>query len=142
MKNEEGLTLIELLATLVIFSIVSSLVFGVYMNIQKNYQVQTNQVQLVQDANLIIALIRNHHQKSTSPYSIHYDPTSKITYLEDSTTKQPLGTIPEIVTITFGMNQEYYREDELVDYDPLYLKVTLNKQNGDPFVIDTIISKY
>jgi prepilin-type N-terminal cleavage/methylation domain-containing protein len=146
MKNQKGLTLIELIAAITIFFIVSSLLFGVYISIQKNYQVQKNQNQIGQDANQIIALIKNYHQKRTSynnySYRIYYDSASKITYIEDVTSKQPLGSNPQSVSIQYGMNQNFEREDEVIDYNPMYVKITITSQSGKTYVVDTIISNY
>jgi prepilin-type N-terminal cleavage/methylation domain-containing protein len=146
MKNQKGLTLIELIAAITIFFIVSSLLFGVYISIQKNYQVQKNQNQIGQDANQIIALIKNYHQKRTSynnySYRIYYDSTSKITYIEDVTSKQPLGSIPQNVSIQYGMDQNFEREDEVIDYNPIYVKITITNQTGKAYIVDTIISNY
>jgi prepilin-type N-terminal cleavage/methylation domain-containing protein len=140
MENEKGLTLIELLATIVILAIVGSIIFGVLLNIQKNYQDQTSQNQLGQEANYIIAIIRNYHQKG-SAYTITYDANRKV-FIDGSLGKQQLGQDSQTVDILFGKDESFTREDDTVDYNPLFINVKITDQKGKSVEIDTIISNY
>lgn len=71
MKKENGLTLIEVLATLTILFIISSVIYSVFFSVNKNYIKisQTNNID--QQANLIFSTIKSYHTKNVI-YELQY----------------------------------------------------------------------
>lgn len=82
LKNERGLTLIEILATLVILSIMTAVMAGIHYSGQNQYVAQNKQINTQSDARnavkTITELIRNGD-------NILYDPTSKQLQIDSET---------------------------------------------------------
>lgn len=76
MKNERGISLIELLAVITILLILSSLLYSVLIGTNRNYHQISTKNQLQQEANLIIAAIKNYHHQNAS-YYLSYDDKSQ-----------------------------------------------------------------
>jgi hypothetical protein len=79
LKNNYGLTLIELLLTLTISFTVMGLVSGVLMQSFRNMEIADTNINLRQEANILIAMINSSHlssidlnQTSTNSYNISY----------------------------------------------------------------------
>lgn len=72
MNNQKGVTLIELLATLVIFGIFSTIIWAFMMQTFRTNEVEISKNQLQQEATLIINAIDEVHRNSIS-YSIKFD---------------------------------------------------------------------
>ncbi|WP_066063780.1 prepilin-type N-terminal cleavage/methylation domain-containing protein [Neobacillus soli] len=70
-SNQSGFTLIEVLATLVISSMLISVIFGVFNSTIKLNQKTQSHVNLRQEANIIISKLRQQHQ--WGEYSLCYD---------------------------------------------------------------------
>lgn len=60
-KNEQGITLVEVLATIILLSMVSILLFNILAQGQKTYVKSTENIHLEQEAQLIIETIRKKH---------------------------------------------------------------------------------
>lgn len=69
-NNEKGVTLIELLATLVIFGIFSVIIWGFLFQTSKINHVEMTKQSLQQEANLIVTTFNEVHRKS-GIYEIH-----------------------------------------------------------------------
>ncbi|QII81240.1 prepilin-type N-terminal cleavage/methylation domain-containing protein [Jeotgalibaca arthritidis] len=61
--NEKGITLVELLAALSLFAIVSALVMTVLFNVFLNSKNISDNAQLRQDANLLVSTLRSHYNQ-------------------------------------------------------------------------------
>ncbi|MEK4969073.1 type II secretion system protein [Cytobacillus sp. FSL R7-0696] len=72
-KNNIGMTLIEVLATIAILSIISSVIYGTFISIEKTKSKTFTSVNLRQESNLIMAYLRDLHQvkyATTPQYSL------------------------------------------------------------------------
>lgn len=67
MKNEKGITLVELLAVLAIAGIVTTLIISVLANGSSASQRTTSKQQLQQEANYIVEVIRSDYLKIDNP---------------------------------------------------------------------------
>lgn len=76
LSNNKGLTLVELLATITILSIVSTIVWGVLINGHKASDITKSNVYLQQYAHEIFLALQNAHQLSNS-YTISLDRNPK-----------------------------------------------------------------
>lgn len=72
MDNQKGVTLIELLATLVIFGIFSTIIWTFVMQTFKTNDVEVSKNQLQQESTIILNAIDEIHRKSTS-YKIDFN---------------------------------------------------------------------
>lgn len=72
MINQKGVTLVELLATLVIFGIFSTIIWAFLFQTAKTNEVEISKNQLQQEANIIINAFDEVHRKS-SIYTIDYN---------------------------------------------------------------------
>ncbi|WP_298830424.1 prepilin-type N-terminal cleavage/methylation domain-containing protein [uncultured Planococcus sp.] len=71
-KNEKGITLVELLAALVLVSLIAGVAWTAMSIGFKHSVVETSKTQIQQDANLIIAKLASAHRKSDS-YSLGFE---------------------------------------------------------------------
>ncbi|OCA91268.1 hypothetical protein A8F94_05250 [Bacillus sp. FJAT-27225] len=147
MKNEKGITLIELLAAIAILSIVSSLVFGVLISSNKNYTKLSAKTDLSREANLIIATIKDYHLKKTS-YILDYkdvSSTEKRAYIGSSTPDIDLTKKNLNIKIKVGKTNGFEGTFPLtVDTkEPLYIHLELRDKNvNKPYIIETVIKRY
>lgn len=65
LKNEKGLTLVEVLATLVLFSIIAITIWNFFFQTINHNEREVTQNQLQREANLIVNTIQNFHTKYT-----------------------------------------------------------------------------
>jgi len=65
-KNEKGITLIELLAALVLFGIFSTIIWAFFFQSTEANNIELTKNNLQQEANLIISTIQEVHKKSNS----------------------------------------------------------------------------
>lgn len=78
LKNESGLTLIELLATIVIGSIVLILATSVMVSATKQNKIVYEHNSLRQEANLIITKLRQIHQEEMETYTLCFKEDSRL----------------------------------------------------------------
>jgi prepilin-type N-terminal cleavage/methylation domain-containing protein len=76
-NNENGLTLIEVLATIAIFSIIMGLITNVVINSFNYHDKSYDNLKLGQEANLIITKLRTIHQQNKG-YRLKYDTTGNL----------------------------------------------------------------
>ncbi|OZM57872.1 hypothetical protein CIB95_05815 [Lottiidibacillus patelloidae] len=88
-NNENGLTLIEVLATIAIFSIILGLITNVVINSFNYHDKSYDNLKLGQEANLIITKLRTIHQKNEG-YLLKYD-TSGNLLIDQGDGEQLLG---------------------------------------------------
>ncbi|MFD2446234.1 PilW family protein [Bacillus sp. CGMCC 1.16607] len=146
MKNEKGLTLIELLATITIFFILGSLIFGVLINSQKNYATLSTKNSLSQEANLAIKIIKNYHYK-VEPYTLSYNETKKNVSIIKGAETIPL--VSDNYDATFKAGYSQYDPSVLTksfnvqDFKkPLAIWLQISDKNGKTYEIDTTIFSY
>ena len=93
MTNQKGVTLVELLATLVIFGIFSSIIWAFLFQTIKINEVELSKNQLQQEANIIINALDEVHRKS-SEYTIEYNSNEII--ITDKNSSQIVFSNPQI----------------------------------------------
>ncbi|MFD2046318.1 type II secretion system protein [Ornithinibacillus salinisoli] len=69
-RNEQGITLIELLATITILSIVGIIIWNVFLQGYNFSQDSMMKSRMQQETQLIVASLVNFHQKTPEPYKI------------------------------------------------------------------------
>lgn len=153
LSNENGITLIELLATLAIVSIISILLYGVLLNGFDYSKKSKEKVSLQQEMNIAVTSITKFHE-SYGAYDIKVDrnpDASKIQLLG----KKPDGTVDKTIELS-NSNYEY----SLYDYkntpetllslttsvstaQPLYIKIIIKdkKHPSQTYEVKTIISR-
>lgn len=88
MKNERGITLIEVLATIVIMSIVSISIFNLLNSTLKTNQVITEKTNLNREANLIVSTIQKQFYTNDE---IAFENIDGIIYLKTDSKEIPLN---------------------------------------------------
>lgn len=152
MKKEKGITLIELLATVSILFIITSIIFGVLISSNKNYRNVTEKVNLDQEANIILTTIKSYHQKqelhSIDPstkietYIIKYDRNTEMAYIGSSAaTLIPLQKDNLKIYIKIDYT-DFSGEKIIHPADPLYVYIKLINKQGQSYEIDTVIKQY
>ncbi|MFX3674581.1 MAG: type II secretion system protein [Paenisporosarcina sp.] len=94
MDNQKGVTLIELLATIVIFGIFSTIIWAFVLQTFKTNDVEISKNQLQQESNTILNAIEEIHRKSDS-YKIDFNRNEIIITPNNST--QIAFTNPSII---------------------------------------------
>lgn len=153
MKKQNGITLVEVLATLTIVMIISSVIYSVFFGVGKNYNRISHKTNLQQEANLMISTIRN-YQLGTDPYTIKYDSTSKQLSLKKGTTSIELGKSDlkiEPVTVIYNNVTNTSTSSSKNNFDisisdtskslKLTFTITDSKDN-QTYNVDTIIKRY
>lgn len=103
LKNERGITLMELLAALIIFMIFGGIIWGFFFQSLKINETEVTKQQLKQEANLIIASIQEAHIKGQS-YSIYINDTDTTLTVKDMVFDHPkiryeiMNNIPSPIT--------------------------------------------
>lgn len=141
--NQKGLTLIELLATLTILFIISTLIYGVLININKNYSKIEDQNTLEQETNYIISTIKNYHLKN-DVYKISYDPSTKTAFIGTTSATNKLESDDLAITLKIGYPdyKDFSGEVTIDGTKPESLYVKLTNNQGQSYETDTIISRY
>jgi Tfp pilus assembly protein PilE len=140
MKKESGLTMVELLAAISILFIIGSIIFGVFIGINKNYHKMASRVDLEQETNIIINTIKNYHQKQTK-YLISYDPNTKKAYIGTTSATNQLE--PDNIDIVIKINDSDFSGITEIDSSiPLDISIILISKQGQSYDINTIIKRY
>ena len=140
MNKESGLTLIELLAAISILFILASLIFGVFIGINKDYRQMSNRVDMEQEANIIINTIKN-YQLHQDHYLLSYDPTAKKAFIGISSANTQLE--PDHLDIIIKINDTVISGVQSIDSTiPLDISITLVTKQGQAYNTETIIKRY
>lgn len=155
-QNERGLTLIELLATIVIGAIVIGLATSVFVSAAKQNKTTYEHNALRQEANLIITKLRQIHQEPDSneepySYSLCYESNEKI-YLDTTLTNSLGNENYKFKNVEFinaiDTPDSYKTIDSTNDclnnvdiYSPLLVKFTLVNDQGQEFDMNTAIAR-
>ena len=143
MKNERGLTLVELLAAITILFIISAIIYSVFLGFNKNYSQISEKNNMDQTANLILATVKQHHLKYDQ-YKISYDDTKKTAYIGEKVADNLVGDAryelqleigyPDAVAISGSKN---------IDSSlPLSIHLTLKDKTGQTYEVKTIIKRF
>jgi prepilin-type N-terminal cleavage/methylation domain-containing protein len=155
LTNEDGITLIELLATLAILSIVSVLLYGVLLNGFHYSKKSQEKVSIQQEMNIIVTSITKFHE-SYETYEI------KVDHNPDASKIQLIGKDSGTVVKTIELSNSNY-EYSLFDYSgptetalpqlpaiknvitsqPLYIRLLIKdkKHPSQTYEVKTIISR-
>ncbi|EKN65870.1 hypothetical protein BABA_18287 [Neobacillus bataviensis LMG 21833] len=140
MKSEKGITLIELLATLSILLIISSLLYGVLIGVKKTQENISNKNSLNQEANLIFSTIKRYHQKENK-YEISYNNGSY--FISSPTASDQLGNILIYLKIGEVELSDTSKKIEIITSNPGFKSINVTIQlKGQKDKIDTIIKRY
>lgn len=143
MKNERGLTLVELLAAITILFIISSLIYGVFFSFNKNYSQISEKNTMDQTANLILSTVKQYHLKYDQ-YKISYDESHKSAFIGEKVADKLLGDARYDIQIELGY-PDVVALSGLEDIDsslPLSIHITLNDKTGQIYKVETIIKRY
>ncbi|RDU35039.1 hypothetical protein DRW41_19860 [Neobacillus piezotolerans] len=151
MRNEKGITLIELLAGITILMIISSVIYGVLLNSNKNYKNISETVTLNQQANIILATLKSYHTKqelhsidlsNIETYIIKNDPASQKAYIgKSSTSLTPLQSEGILIDLKLD-NAEFTGEKTIYPKDPLFVYLKITNKQGKYLEMSTIIKQY
>lgn len=142
LKNNRGLTLLEVLAVIAIGSIVSILVWSAFNSSVKTYHKTAEHIDLRQEANILIETLSNLHKRKET-INIRYDSETKKLYInEDLFNKKNYkidvffrGSANE--DLFSGSNQITNLQHERL----LRLHFHLYDDNGNEYEIQTTISR-
>ncbi|SER85751.1 prepilin-type N-terminal cleavage/methylation domain-containing protein [Psychrobacillus sp. OK032] len=132
-SNERGFTLLELLSTLVLFSIFAVIIWSFFFQSIKFNDVEISKNQLQQEANLIVNTIQQVHTTS-SKYTISTNTSETSLTISNNQTE-----------ITFDKNNVQYNlyGSEILpngDYH-LFLTLTSTQNSSVNFITETTFSK-
>lgn len=107
-KNERGLTLVEVLATMIIFSIVAILAWSIFFQGTDYSKKAVSKNQIQQEANVIISSLNSIHKQSTE-YSVTFNSCSfSIQYIVPSGTKtEVFGNAQMCIKLNTSKNPVY-----------------------------------
>jgi type II secretory pathway pseudopilin PulG len=142
MNNQKGLSLVELLATITVLFVVSGIIYGVFFTFNNNYDRISNKNSMDQTANLVMATIKQYHQKNNT-YKIKYDHSAKTAYIGGSTANIPLGGTEYNMELKVGYPTPIdINETDIVSADPLAIQLILTDQKGQTYKVETIVKRY
>ncbi|WP_026572291.1 type II secretion system protein [Bacillus sp. UNC438CL73TsuS30] len=148
MKDEKGVTLVEVLATLVILGIISLLIFVVFLGVNKNYQKISKKTDLEQQANLIVSTIKSYHLHQVS-YTIKCDSSSGYYLIGTPSANNQLvkkNLVNKFLINNIPISSELTDSNSiLIDLSTtknVSVYIELKNEQGDTFKIDTRIKKY
>ncbi|WP_419956023.1 PulJ/GspJ family protein [Neobacillus niacini] len=153
LSNDDGITLIEVLATLAIMSIISILLYGVLMNGFDYSKKSQEKVSIQQEMNIVVTSITKFHESYRSyDIKIDHNPDARKIQLLG---KDSAGTVVNTVELS---NPDY--EYSLYDYSgtiettfpttrnvntsqALYIRITIKdkKNPSQTYEVKTIISR-
>lgn len=146
LSNENGITLIELLATLAIVSFVSILLYGVLMDGFNYSKKSKEKVSLQQEMNIVVTTFTKFHESNES-YDIMVDGpnSSKIQLISTDKTIELSNPNYEYSLIDYKGTTEtpFASTNNVSTTQPLYLKIIIKdkKQPSQTYEVKTIISR-
>ncbi|NHM30487.1 PilW family protein [Neobacillus terrae] len=152
MRDEKGITLIELLAALSLMMVVSLLIYGVFFDTNKNYSRFSEKTSLQQEANLMIMTIKSYQQKEDS-YLLSYDSSKDKAFIGKSEAKLPLHR-NDITVTSFKAGNNYFEcnDTNILDIGnftvippsqkQLFICIKLKNKQGQTYQINTSVKRY
>lgn len=151
-RNEKGITLIEVLATITILSIVSFIIYNVFSS-GLRYSSQAKETVLIQqEANYLLTLLKEQHENATTDYTITIENNQNNIILNKGHSNEIDVTNSQYLYQICDLDQsdscdEQNATDHTITITPsqerFYLKMILtNKNNPDiKYEIQTILSR-
>lgn len=139
MNNEKGITLIELLVAISILLIISPIIYGVLIGVNKNFNQITVKSNLEQEANLMISTIRSYHQREAS-YYLAYDEAQKKAYIGNNSASNLLSQ--NIVTFEVSNNAGMVNLNNPIYTNNFITVHIILKESGETVDINTVIQRY
>ena len=139
--NEKGITLVELLAALVLFAIVSALVMTVLFNVFQNSENISDNAQLRQDANLLISTLRSNYNQGD--FEVGLNDSKSLLIGGQEVNSSMTSSIADLELINGGNSISAVHDSMIVTADgtPLSIDLTLENEAGQTYSIFTTIEK-
>lgn len=146
MRDERGLTLIELLAAISILFIISATIYGVFFGFNKNYNQISDKNSMDQNANVVLAVIKQYHQNNDQ-YLIRYDDAKKAAYIGIDAADNLLGDSRFDMEMRIGypdytVPEDFSGELTIQSTQPIAVQIRLQNTTGQSYEIETIIKRY
>jgi prepilin-type N-terminal cleavage/methylation domain-containing protein len=143
MKNEKGLTLIELLAAISILFIVSSVIYGVFFGFNNNYKQISEKSSMDQTANIVLATIQQYHLKHDT-YEIRFDSKKQAAFIQVSGSETRLGdeSVKMQLKLGYPQAQAFSGSNSINSHEPLAIELILTNNSGKSYEVETIIKRY
>lgn len=142
MKNQKGISLVELLAAIAILFIISGIIYGVLFTFNNNYDRISDKSSMDQTANLVLTTIKQYHQTNDS-YWIKYDQSAKQAYIGKDTANNLLGDSLYRMEIEVGYPATADISNMKIDsHQPLSIQLNLIDQKGQTYEIETTVKRY
>jgi prepilin-type N-terminal cleavage/methylation domain-containing protein len=159
--NQKGVTLVELLAAISILTIISAIIYSVFLGANKSYNQISEKASFEQEANIIIATIKNYQLKPDVNYSYRLtcDSTNGKVFVGEFPPSGQTGTLTQLgrddFFITVRIDNDAYQNTNtpvipnVPEYQhiyvsrPLYIDLKVeNKQHTQFYEITTTIKRY
>lgn len=143
MKNQKGMSLVELLAAISILFVVSAIIYGIFFGFSNNYEQISKKNNMNQAANIVITTIKQHHQQHDQ-YQVSYDQPNKAAYIGVSDANNPLGDSSLEMEIRIGFPEaQAFSGIKIIDsHEPLTVHLKLKNDAGQSYEVETIIKRY
>ncbi|MCM3122591.1 MULTISPECIES: prepilin-type N-terminal cleavage/methylation domain-containing protein [Bacillaceae] len=142
MNNQKGLSLVELLAAITVLFIISGVIYGVFFSFNNNYDQISDKNSMGQTANLILATIKEYHQKNDS-YWINYDDSDKRAYIGKDSADTLLGETNYDLELKAGYPAPASIDNIKVDaHQPLTVHLNLTDKKGQTYEVETTVKRY
>lgn len=131
-KNERGITLLEVLAALTILGILGALTFSLLTTTVTHTNKTQSHIDLRQEANIILSDLRQTHRNAEEEYTIHTDELigrNDISFPEIKIKNEPPNETSILPSAKISPNKH------------LYVTFTLQDKQNQTFEVDTIIEK-
>ncbi|MDQ0244627.1 prepilin-type N-terminal cleavage/methylation domain-containing protein [Bacillus fengqiuensis] len=142
LKNNKGFTLLEVLAVIVIGSIVSILVWSAFNNSVKTYHKTSQHIDLRQEANILVETLSNLHKRKET-LNLQYDRENKKLYINEDLFNKKNYKID--VSFRGPANEDLFggsnRITNLQEKKLLRLHLQLYDDIGNKYEIQTTISR-
>jgi prepilin-type N-terminal cleavage/methylation domain-containing protein len=153
LNKQDGLTLIELLASLAILGFLLTLIYGIFIN-GINYSTKAKEVVMIQqEANILLTSLKEEHQNEKSyQLSVKKDPTKDRYYIEINTLNESGVTINTITINNPKYSYQLFDEsNNLISSrkfintttEDFYVKIILTSVNNpnNTYKVETILSR-
>lgn len=145
-KNQFGLTLIEVLATVTILSIVTVLIYGVFSTGLHQYSQAKEDVLIQQEANYLLTILKERHENDDS-YTITVDESHQKVTINTNKSSDTLIIESEKYTYQIVDTENPSNDTNTISIDPskdnfhVQIIVTSKKNPSVTYEIKTILSR-
>nr|WP_246231512.1 prepilin-type N-terminal cleavage/methylation domain-containing protein [Sporosarcina jiandibaonis] len=148
-NNEKGITLVELLAVLVLVSLVSAIVITSFSIAHRHNVVETKKLKLQQEANYIIsAVLQKHRDENTECYVLEVSADEHEIVFKDCNGKETILGDKFNYSLTHNAGIEENDSDEEIRIDPkendlITTLIVTDRDNPNLDVaVDTVFTRY